>query len=73
MKKLLKMSLLVLVPLVSGLVLLFVGGYTENETFTEIGNLILKIGMPVTIFILVVVGTTTKRKKSIIKPMKQTI
>ncbi len=56
MKKLLKMSLLVLVPLVSGLVLLFVGGYTENETFTEIGNLILKIGMPVTIFILVVVG-----------------
>lgn len=56
MKKLAKLSLIVFVPLILGLVVNVIGGQSGNESAVKAGILILKIGVPVTMFVLVVVG-----------------
>lgn len=56
MKKLYKLSLIVLIPLISGLVLVIVGNNGGNENIARIGRGILSIGLPVTMFLLVVIG-----------------
>lgn len=56
MKKLYKLSLVVLVPIITGIALC-VGGYAaKNEQVLLIGFRVLQIGLPVTMFVLVVVG-----------------
>ena len=52
MKKLFRLACLALVPFVSGIVLLML----DNPTCNRIGSFIMSIGMPVTLFILVVIG-----------------
>ncbi len=52
MKKLRILALIVFIPLISGFIMLFAG----DETVSRIGSLFLAIGVPVTMFLLVVVG-----------------
>ncbi|MDE7348213.1 MAG: hypothetical protein K2N53_00950, partial [Clostridia bacterium] len=56
MKKLRKMSLLVFVPIILGVALTVIGSLTHNELIANIGGKVLSIGIPVTMFVLVVVG-----------------
>ena len=56
MKKLYKMSMLVLVPIIVGVAMLIIGGATDNDTVTYIGSMVLSIGIPVVMFSLVVIG-----------------
>lgn len=56
MKKLFKMSFIVLIPIIVGLALNIVGGQTGNDRMQSIGQTILSIGVPVTMFLVVVVG-----------------
>lgn len=52
MKKLRIMALTVFIPLISGFVMLF----ADDENVSRIGGLLLEIGVPVTMFLLVVIG-----------------
>ena len=56
MKKLAKLSLLVFIPIIAGVVCLIAGSYTDNGTLAYVGTFILTAGIPATMFILVVVG-----------------
>ncbi|MDE5562634.1 MAG: secretory carrier-associated membrane protein [Clostridiales bacterium] len=56
MKKLRLMSMIVFVPIVLGIGLLIGGSFTDNPTAASIGGLVLSAGIPVTMFVLVVVG-----------------
>lgn len=56
MKKLRLISMLVFVPIVLGLGLLIGGGAAGNETAIYIGEMVVSIGIPATMFVLVVVG-----------------
>lgn len=56
MKKLTKLSLIVLIPLISGIVLLVAGGASGNEKMVRVGELILSYGLPITMFSLVVLA-----------------
>lgn len=56
MRKLAKLSIIVLIPIVLGLVLNIVGGNTDNKQMAHIGQMILSYGVPVTMFLLVVIG-----------------
>lgn len=56
MKKLYKLSIIIFIPLILGLVLNIVGGRTGNEQMQAIGQKVLAIGTPVAMFIIVVVG-----------------
>lgn len=56
MKKLRLMSMLVFVPIVSGILLLILGSAIDNSDVEYAGMLMLSAGVPVTMFILVVVG-----------------
>lgn len=56
MKKLVKMSMIIPVVLIVGIVLDVVGFQTENVTLAKVGMGILMYGLPATMFILVVVG-----------------
>lgn len=56
MKKLRKMSLIVLIPIILGVGLTVIGGAVQNALISKIGGMILSIGIPVTMFVLVVVG-----------------
>ncbi len=56
MKLLKKLSLLVLIPLIGGIVTLIIGNSTDNETLAYVGQMIASIGTPVTMFALVVIG-----------------
>ncbi len=55
MKKLKKISLIVLIPIIVGVILLIVGNYTKNKPVFSAGQLILSAGTFVTMFILVVI------------------
>lgn len=50
------MALLVFVPIILGIVLTVVGSRTGNESVAYAGKMILSIGIPATMFVLVVVG-----------------
>ena len=52
MKKLFRLACIALVPFISGIVLLML----DNPTCNRIGSFIMSIGMPVTLFLLVVIG-----------------
>lgn len=56
MKKLRLMSMLVFVPIVLGIGMLIGGSLMDNQTAASIGGWMLSAGIPVTMFILVVVG-----------------
>ncbi|MDE7107680.1 MAG: hypothetical protein K2O39_05095 [Clostridiales bacterium] len=56
MKKLRLMSMLVFVPIVLGIGLLIGGSLTDNQTAASIGGWVLSAGIPITMFVLVVVG-----------------
>ena len=56
MKKLIKLSLLVPVPFVLGLILNLVGGSTDNAMLTKVGVGLMAYGTPAIMFILVVVS-----------------
>lgn len=56
MKRLVKLSLIILIPLISGFALVVAGGALGNEDIIRIGELILLYGMPITMFLLVVIG-----------------
>ncbi len=56
MKKLIKISFLVPVPFILGLVLNIVGANIENETMISIGIILMSIGTPVLMFLLVVIS-----------------
>lgn len=56
MKKLIKLSFIVFIPFVGGLITTLVGSFTKNETVINIGMMIMSIGIPVTMFALVVIG-----------------
>ncbi len=56
MKKLVKLSMIIPVVFVVGIVLDAVGYGTGNETMARVGVGILSYGLPVTMFVLVVVG-----------------
>ena len=56
MKKLRLMSLIVFVPIVLGIGMLIGGSFTGNQTAASIGGWMLSAGIPVTMFVLVVVG-----------------
>ncbi|MDE6028695.1 MAG: hypothetical protein K2F90_00020 [Clostridiales bacterium] len=56
MKKLRLMSMLVFVPIVIGVGMLVGGSLTGNATAAFIGGWVLSAGIPVTMFVLVVVG-----------------
>ncbi len=51
-----KISLLVLIPLIVGITVGAIGGYSGNDSLKHIGNMILSIGVPVTMTVLVGVG-----------------
>ncbi|MDE5896284.1 MAG: hypothetical protein K2H43_00555, partial [Clostridia bacterium] len=50
------LSFLVLIPLIGGIILNIVGGQLENERIVYAGSLMLSVGVPVTMFLLVVIG-----------------
>lgn len=56
MKKLRLMSMIVFVPIVLGVGMLIGGSVTDNQTAASIGGWVLSAGIPVTMFVLVVVG-----------------
>ncbi|MDE6557810.1 MAG: hypothetical protein K2K39_01765 [Clostridia bacterium] len=56
MKKLVKMSMIIPVVFIAGIVLAIVGSLIGNETLTLVGVCILTYGLPGVMFILVVVG-----------------
>ena len=56
MKKLRLMSMLVFVPIVLGVLMLILGTTNDNSSVAYAGVLMLEAGIPVTMFILVVVG-----------------
>ncbi|MDE5592356.1 MAG: hypothetical protein K2I75_00205 [Clostridiales bacterium] len=56
MKKLRSMSMIVFVPIVLGIGLLIGGSLTDNQAAASIGGWVLSAGIPVTMFVLVVVG-----------------
>lgn len=56
MKKLTKLSLLIFIPFGIGLICVLCGIFTGNKFLTDMGFIILSIGVPVCIFVLVVVG-----------------
>ena len=56
MKKLAKLSLLVFVPIIAGIVCVVVGNTGGNSTVANVGVIVLSAGIPATMFILVVVG-----------------
>ena len=56
MKKLQKLSLIVLIPLITGIALLLIGGSKGDENIIRIGELIVSLGLPITMFLLVVIG-----------------
>lgn len=56
MKKLTKLSLIVLIPLVLGIALVVIGGHNSDEKMIRIGEAVLSYGLPITMFSLVVIG-----------------
>lgn len=56
MKKLIKLALIPVIPLVIALILQVIGSSINNEQVFYIGKMILSIGMPVCLFLLVVIG-----------------
>lgn len=56
MKKLVKLSFIILIPLVAGIALVVLGGYTGDENIIRIGEAVLSIGLPTTMFLLVVIA-----------------
>lgn len=56
MNKLRKMSFIVFVPIVLGIALMVIGSFADNETMYHVGVWILTAGIPITMFVLVVVG-----------------
>lgn len=56
MKKLYKLSLLLFIPFLLGLALNIIGGQTDNGQMARIGQMILSIGMPVSMVLMVVIG-----------------
>ena len=56
MRKLYKLAFIPFIPLISGIALLIIGGTIDNPTLTKVGGMILSIGMPVTLFALVVIS-----------------
>lgn len=56
MKKLTKLSLIVLIPLITGIALIVIGSSSGNENILRIGEAVLAFGMPITMVVLVVVG-----------------
>lgn len=56
MKKLTKLSLIILIPLVIGISLLVFGGYSGDENIVRIGEIVVSFGLPITMFLLVVIA-----------------
>lgn len=56
MKKLIKLSLIVLIPLITGFALVLIGGKNGDENIIRIGEVVLSFGIPITMFSLVVIG-----------------
>lgn len=56
MKKLSKLSLIVLIPLICGIALIVIGSYGGNEAVLRVGQAVLTFGMPITVISLVVIG-----------------
>ena len=55
MKKLYKLSLIIFVPFIAGLILSFVGG-SVNENLAYAGRLIMSYGIPITMLIVFIIG-----------------
>lgn len=56
MKTLRKMSLLVFIPIVLGIAMMVIGSFADNETMYHVGVWILTAGIPITMFVVVVIG-----------------
>lgn len=56
MKKLFKLISIVLIPIIVGLILVIVGGKTDNDKVAYAGRIVLSVGIPVSMIISVVVG-----------------
>ena len=56
MKKLRKLSFVIFIPIILGIVLIIAGSSSDNAQVTHAGELVLSIGIPATMFIVVVIG-----------------
>ena len=50
------MSMIVFIPIVLGIAMMVIGSFADNETMYRVGVWILTAGIPITMFVLVVVG-----------------
>ncbi len=63
MKKLLKLSLLIFIPIIIGFALLLFGIFAANEGIRYAGIMTMTIGVPVCMFIVVVTGLYEEGEK----------
>lgn len=56
MRRLVKLSYIIPIPIVIGLTLCLVGGFTKNSTLSYVGGWIMSAGVPLTMFFVVVIG-----------------
>ncbi|MDE6474975.1 MAG: hypothetical protein K2L70_07750 [Clostridia bacterium] len=56
MKKLFKLSFIILIPVVLGIALVRIGVSVGNPQISKVGELLLSLGVPITMFALIIIG-----------------